>query len=597
MIRWNGVLGDGTKFTETTYLSESGQTAFFLDLYGTARERGRVGGTLTFRNVQGISDFDGPVQWIKFPDWREARYAGGFSVASWAVGSKYSPPPTGQPSLSQLQNREYNASLSLIGPDLPQVTGGEIERTVTWPFNDRLRYYGPEKVAGSINRPNGLLKGSYLDPVTNTKFGFSGVVFQKQGLASGTFLTGTGSGTVRIVPGTTFAYPGSEGAGMLQRPVAPPGTASPPAESSIPFDPAAAGRYNGVLTEGSSVTGSLESVVLASSGNLSGVLWIDGIRYAFRSHMLLDGTADFQVFRNGFPDPVEVHLQLVLANGTADGFGLNGSVLVDGTTQMVDAQRHPSFSRTLRAPQEGTYTLALLAPPATDSAIEPAGDGYGSLMVSYLGGASGLFVLADGSRVTLSGHVARGYDDAGRTTAEWSFHRPLYGRVPRGSIAGKATFRSVSGVSDVDGQWRWRKTAGVAAPSTYPDGFDTTRNLIGNRYSPPLAGSPALGGLSNDYHNIWIRFAGPDLSGLPGLDLTTLDRAATWTNTNRLIYFGPEKVSMKFNVRTGVVTGSFSDPAHDVSFEFGGVVLQRQGLVSGHLLTPSASGLFSTEAR
>ncbi|MCB1079845.1 MAG: hypothetical protein KDM64_18650, partial [Verrucomicrobiae bacterium] len=107
--------------------------------------------------------------------------------------------------------------------------------------------------------------------------------------------------------------------------------------------------------------------------------------------------------------------------------------------------------------------------------------------------------------------------------------------------------------------------------------------------------------LEDAWWNLWLRFAGPDLSVLPGLDLVEVDRVASWTAGNRIVYFGPETVKVSFDAKTGMLGGNYVDKAKGVNVTFGGVLLQEQGLVTGRYATPAwfgkASGLFSAEPR
>jgi len=210
-------------------------------------------------------------------------------------------------------------------------------------------------------------------------------------------------------------------------------------------------------------------------------------------------------------------------------------------------------------------------------------------------------ILPEGTRVSLGGHLGHFHE---AQHAGWSFHRGLYGRVPRGYLAGKLLFRETVGLSDLDGQWRWVKQAGAAPATVYPDGIDTTRSVVGSRYRAPAPGPRWMGGLDDDWWNLWLRFSGPDLSPLPDVTLNGLDRVATWTAANRIVYFGPESVRIGFDSRNGFVSGSYADPLTGMSFRFIGVLLQSQDLVTGSYRVPGpagpmspVSGLFSAERR
>ncbi|MBL9151392.1 MAG: hypothetical protein JNK37_02850, partial [Verrucomicrobiales bacterium] len=138
----------------------------------------------------------------------------------------------------------------------------------------------------------------------------------------------------------------------------------------------------------------------------------------------------------------------------------------------------------------------------------------------------------------------------------------------------------------------------------YAGGIDTVRGVVGSRYVAPALGTRAMTGLADDWWNLWLRLAGPDLSPQPAHTITALDRAATWTAANRIIYHGPEIFAVTFDPRYGLVTGVYFDATRGVNVRFEGVLLQDQGLVTGAYRAPGpggpvspVSGLFLAEPR
>ncbi|MCB1077628.1 MAG: hypothetical protein KDM64_07365, partial [Verrucomicrobiae bacterium] len=252
----------------------------------------------------------------------------------------------------------------------------------------------------------------------------------------------------------------------------------------------------------------------------------------------------------------------------------------DGTLHEIDAQRRPVFTKTSPSPHVGRYTVAIRAPDGADAALEPAGDGYGAMTVSYLGTCSGLLMLSDGTRTSAAGHFSR--------DSEWSVYRPLYSGVAGGLLAGKLTARADAGVSDIDGSLRWIKPDGARPTTIYPAGFDSVREVIANRYAAPAKGERAFETLADGYYNGWLRFDG--LSA-PGIDL-----AVTWTAANAILYYGPEKVLISFNYKTGLFSGSYSDPVTATNFRFGGALLDGQQLAVGYYLLDGQSGLTTIQA-
>ncbi|MCB1231934.1 MAG: hypothetical protein KDN19_16820 [Verrucomicrobiae bacterium] len=583
MLRLVGILGDGTRFTESACLSSEDEFSLYTWLYRpSAGERGHFGGRIVFRDLDpDISDFDGVTQWKKPADPREPRYPDGFDIEVWALGSAYEKPAPGQPALTSLADDDYNACLTMSGPSGPE--GGAMEKAVTWMSNHQIVFHGPERLRASVSATNGGLNGFWFDPDSRQRWPFSGVVFQSQQIAVGHFLNVDTSGGLRFAPSTDTPYPGSEDPGLRDRPDVPDPPADAPDLTDANWDAAAAGRYAGLTSMGEP-NGGLLSLILARSGVVSGVFEIDGERRAFRGSLDENGHAQFTIPRGGTTDGV-VELQLKsVTDILEDSYQLAGTIELDGNTHNLDAQRRPNFNRNERCPQEGLYNLVMLAPDGADSSIEPAGDGCGNLRVNFLGSCSGLFTLADGTRTPLTGHVSR--------SAEWSLYRPLHGGRGRGYLAGKLAFRGTTGdPSQVDGLWHWEKGANVSR-TIYPAGVSATLGVVGNAWTPVPRGEIALPGLTDNLYNAWVRFLGPGLGGA-----TSADFAITWQTSNRIVYYGPERLIVNVNPRTGLVTGRLIDRPDAIVFGFKGVVLPSQEIVSGAYLSGGESGLFSIEKR
>jgi hypothetical protein len=576
-----GKTGDGVAFTTTGYLTADRQWHLFQFLY---QSKGQLAGVLSFRDVPGISDVDGALRWAKNPNPLNKSYPDGFELAPGLVGSLYTAPTEGQRVLTQLADQHYNAQLTLAGTVMP---GSGLAKTVSWLNTNSLAYYGPESLAAKMTGTTGILSGSYYDPVTQLKVPFAGAVLQKQGMASGNFLVSNRAGYVFIEPGTGFPYPGSEGAVVMARLTLPSSPAVPPILTPALFSSGVAGSYGGILENGPAISGGLESVVISKTGSLSGTVVIEGKRHKFTGVIGGAGLALVEIRRTGLPS-IMGSLQLALANGTVDGLQLTGTFNGDGITHAIDAQRFPVFTKSSPAPQTGKYTVAMAAPESADVMLEPGGDGYASLTVAYTGATTGTLILADGTATTFAGRLSR--------NGEWSLHRGLYGSMG-GYLAGKLSFRDVPGISDVDGQWRWVKPNAVPRTPTYSAGFKVTRDIVGSRYNPLLVGQRAWSSLTDTGYNAWLRLSGPDLSTLPLLTLTAVDRAVTWSTANRIIYYGPDKAAVSFSATTGIATGSYSDTSRQVSVKFGGALLQKQGLLTGRYGAGNVSGRFWMEGR
>jgi hypothetical protein len=205
VVKVAGVLGDGTKWTESGYLSEDGTFSLFNDLY-KSKPKGIAGGKMTFRDLPAVSDFDGVLQWVKRTDSKEKIYPAGFSIEAWVIGSRFTAPTKGSYILAGLSDNA-NASLSLLWGRIygtPEEQG-EVTRMVTWTDKHKWMFAGNEKLSGNANKSTGLLTGSYRNPTDNKTLKIKGVVFQKQGLVGGQFAHPTGTGLIRMEPEAPLA--------------------------------------------------------------------------------------------------------------------------------------------------------------------------------------------------------------------------------------------------------------------------------------------------------------------------------------------------------------------------------------------------------
>ena len=583
-ITAKGKTGDGTRFSSRGYLTTDDQWQLFQPLF---RGQGHIAGVITFRDVIDVSDLDGELHWVKNPNPKQKSYPNGFDLPPVLVGSVFSRKAKGERLLDQLADQHYNALLTLAGNTVPDIG---VDKVISWQGNNALSYYGPERLRARASASTGLINGSYYNPLDKTRIRFGGAVLQKQDLASGNFLYNNEAGYLFVEPGTDFPYPSSADPGALDLTALPATPADDPVLTPLTaFDEAAAGVFSGFLKDNGSgdQSGALENVKLTATGAISGKIWINGTRYSFRGIVDANtGQVQLSLPRKDLPD-VTVALQLALADGTTDGFALTGQANEDGTLFDIDAQRRPDYSKLDPAPETGVYTVAMRAPTGTDPALEPGGDGYGSIKVRETGVSTGRMVLADGTKATLAGHTSR--------SGEWSVHRSLYGN--RGFIAGKLFFRDVVGVSDLDGDLRWIKNNEVPRTKNYLAGFDVTRTVIGGSYVPPAKGESAFASLDDEFYNAWLRLAGPDLAPTTPFDILSLDRAVTWNSANRVLYYGPDSAKIRFSSRTGLATGSYRDRQTGANVKFGGALIQEQALLTGSYLSGEQSGIFTIAPR
>ncbi len=603
-----GALGDGTRITMSAPLSAQNSVFLFNHLYRSAPERGRVGGKLFFRTAPGTSDCDGAFSWIKFEDSRELRYAKGFELQLAAVGSAYRPPARGQSVLAGLKATYPNAELSLIGPSLSSATVEDLpelrNRVLSWTTTHRLIHYGPEQLSGEVIPETGEIKGSYTDPNTNLKFPLSGVVLQNQERAGGHFIdpNAAQSGAMRIVPGTDLSFPGSEDPGALRLAAAPPSpiVVPSPVPSRWTSQASTVGSFSGLLHENGQPVGALDNVILTATGGVTGTLWLDGVAATVRGSFAEDGTARIPVKLGS--QSLELRLILNSFPAPSNTFVLAGS-LNAGTSRTIsgEARNRPAFTRSAPSPLAGTYTVAFRAelPVSGGAGAAPNGDSYATLGVNQLGVCTAQATLSDGTKATWSSPLGAAVPTSNGPTANWTFYQALRSRSTRTQLAGELHFRHVQGVSHLDGSCRWGKQVVPRSPVGAPPvpQFALTLPAVGSRFTPAATGVASWPDLPPGPHNIWVRLHGPGLSGATSTDVITFSRAATWTPGNRIIYYGPEGLSLTFAPASGVISGSLKLPSQGINATFGGVLLQEQKLATGFYRNGSKSGLLSITER
>lgn len=330
--------------------------------------------------------------------------------------------------------------------------------------------------------------------------------------------------------------------------------------------PALAATYAGLVGEplpGSLDTGII-SLKLLPAGGFSGSLTLNGKKHTFRGTFNPDGTAD----------PIAIGgMTLTLALDVSGGTeSVTGTLTIGGDDAQIALSRAAFNAKTnpLPAGLAGKFTL-LLGP--TELGVVPQGDGYGAGAITAAGRVRAAVKLAENTGFTQSATLAG-------PAALWPFYANLYKK--KGYALGFVTFDPEADVSDFSGDIQWVKPATTG--TLHPAAFNTVLALIGSKYQPPARGRQPLA----------LREAGPNaqlsLSGsvLPGGDVLqnlTLNARNQWVVTAPVTTVN---LKLKTVPGTGVTTGSLRDGA--ATFKFGGVVFQKQNLVSGHVLGPTQSG-------
>jgi len=182
-----GTLADGTKFTQSATLSKNADWPFYKPLYSNV---GSIIGWLQFTNT-ATDDLTGLANWTKLQQPSSKYYPAGFAVESAARGSKYLPPPTGEPVLNLAVGDAH-----LTGGNLPQ----SVTNQITLQANNKFGSLSGVRLSFSVTLGNGLFTGSFVSPVTGKSVAVKGAVLQKQNIGCGFFVGTNQSGLVYFSP-------------------------------------------------------------------------------------------------------------------------------------------------------------------------------------------------------------------------------------------------------------------------------------------------------------------------------------------------------------------------------------------------------------
>ena len=259
--------------------------------------------------------------------------------------------------------------------------------------------------------------------------------------------------------------------------------------------------------------------------------------------------------------PVVVDLQL-----TEGSDEITGTVIDGVRTLNLFGYRAVFGARNRATNYAGLYTALL--PGSGDPALTPSGHGCLTLSASALGPVKLMGNLADGTPVLQSRLLA--------ASGAIPFYNPLY--HGRGSAFGWLTL-APSDTSDVHGRLLWTKRPGVP-DAFYPAGFEKSIDVMGSRYQAPPFGTPAL-----DLPSVVLLLSGGNLDSPLSHDvaLQTSNRVIITNNTSR--------VALQLNRLTGLMTGSFLNPATHKTSAIKGVLLQKQAYGAGFLLGTNQSGV------
>ena len=188
-----GATGDGAKFSTASALRTDNTFPFFAPIY--ASPRGEIYGTLTMRDVPGVSDLDGVLTWTK-PAQLHPKPTGpaSFTTTTAAIGSLYVQPKPAVISEMLAYNVTGDASVAFTEGNLVSPLSALIH---VGALNPPL--IAPPILDLKFRITNGVFVGNFTRPGVG-KTRFQGAVFQKQNRGAGYFIGTDRSGAVELTP-------------------------------------------------------------------------------------------------------------------------------------------------------------------------------------------------------------------------------------------------------------------------------------------------------------------------------------------------------------------------------------------------------------
>jgi YD repeat-containing protein len=333
--------------------------------------------------------------------------------------------------------------------------------------------------------------------------------------------------------------------------------------------PALAAAYTGLVIgpfPGSLNTGPI-TLKLLPAGGYSGSFILNGKKTSFRGTFAADGTSG----PISLPGGITLNLALDVIDGTER---ITGTLSIGGEDSDVTLARAAFNAKTLPFPAGwiGKFT-ALLAPTDGDPVLYPQGDGYATGTISAKGSVRTAVRLGENTAFTQSATLAG-------PAANWPFFASLYKKA--GYVTGTITFDAEADISDFSGMLTWLKP--TTSGALHPTGFDTSLQWIGSKYLPPAKAQQVLS-LRDASPNARFTLPAGALPGGSVLQNLTLDSQNKFNVSPPLT---TTLLKIKTTPATGLTTGSLRDGT--ATFTFGGVVLQKQNLISGHVLGSTQSG-------
>jgi hypothetical protein len=319
---------------------------------------------------------------------------------------------------------------------------------------------------------------------------------------------------------------------------------------------AVAGQYNGLFYETDEVrqeSAGFFDLAVTPRGTYSGNLKTGGSRYK------LSGALDLQLrATNRIPRQTgNISVQLRLG-ANQDAGKVFGQVSDGNWVSPLLGDRAAFNSLNNPAPFASKYTLVI--PGQADPSV-PAGVGCGTVEIKTSGRVRFAAALADGTKTSQTTAISTG--------GHWPLYASFYSQ--RGLLLGWVAFENQID-SDLNGTLCWIKQADPLA-KYYVAGFTNECGTIGSMYAPDHSTPTNLVNASRAR----VAFIGGNL-------------ARNLTNSVAIGSDGDgsddddDDVSLALSASKGTYSGKMKDPGTGKTFNFQGVVLQKQNVGLGFLL-------------
>ena len=345
-------------------------------------------------------------------------------------------------------------------------------------------------------------------------------------------------------------------------------------------NPAVWGAYYGLIIEEDGSSVGYLSLKVSKKGSFSGKLsGYTGLKSSFKGKFDALGQYTGQQFNAfGLSSNADFQLEVSAPNTYRLGGVLKGA---DDRKQYL-ILRKTIYSKSNPTADAGKYTM-LMPSETTSLSSVPAGDGFAYGSVRTDGKVKLKGYSNAGNKITYSGVIVEG-----DLIPFFSLAKSKSGKE---SVTGMLQIADIPNVSDFSGSIRHSQTVANSG-SAYAAGYDTSLSAIGSRYvGAGFALLPTTDFMATT-NNAVASFAGGTFGGE--------DYVFTWESTGKMtapklpIY----RTKAKFKNKDGYFNGRYDsfDPAANfvrTKADFRGVVIQKQGLVSGQSVVQGLSGRYS----